>query len=82
MMVRRPDNEADRRTSPSVEVKNEWNYSSTPAVCHHGMHEDDNLLKPSGFFTYGIQKFYMVLALRSVFCTDLRTNSDLCCIQH
>jgi len=23
-----------------------------------------------------IQKFYMVLALRWVFCTDLRTNSD------
>jgi len=38
-----------------------------------------NLLKPSGFFTYHqryIQQFYMVLALRSVFCTDLRTNSD------
>ena len=24
----------------------------------------------------------MVLALRSVFCTDLRTNSDLCHLQH
>ena len=24
------------------------------------------------------QKFYMVLALRWVFCTDLRTNSELC----
>ena len=45
-----------------------------------------NLLKPSGFFTYhqvyGIQKFYMVLALRLVFCTDLRTDSDSCFIHH
>jgi hypothetical protein len=36
-----------------------------------------NLLKPSCFFTYhqiyNIQKFYMVFALRWVFCTDLRT---------
>ena len=29
---------------------------------------------------FKIQKFYMVLAWRSVFCTDLRTHSDLCCI--
>jgi hypothetical protein len=28
------------------------------------------------------QKFYMVLALRSVFCVDLRTDSGLCCIRH
>ena len=31
---------------------------------------------------FNIQKFYMVLALRSVFCTDLRTDSGLCCIRH
>jgi hypothetical protein len=36
-----------------------------------------NLLKPSGFFTY-----YMVLALRWVFCTYLRTDSDFCGIHH
>jgi len=24
----------------------------------------------------------MMLALRSVFCTDLRTDSGLCCIRH
>ena len=29
-----------------------------------------------------IQTFYMVLALRWVFCTDLRTDSGLCCIRH
>jgi hypothetical protein len=29
-----------------------------------------------------IQKFYMVLALRCVFCTYLRTDSDLCFTQH
>jgi hypothetical protein len=29
---------------------------------------------------FKIQKFYMVLALRLVFCTDLRTDSGLCCI--
>jgi len=31
---------------------------------------------------YKIQEFYMVLALRCVFCTDLRTDSDLCFIHH
>ena len=31
---------------------------------------------------FNIQKFYMVLALRSVFCADLRTGSGLCCIHH
>ena len=44
-----------------------------------------NLLKPNGFFTYhhfNIQKFYMVLALRCVFCKDLRTDNDFCSIQH
>jgi len=29
-----------------------------------------------------IQKFYTVQALRSVFCADLRTNSDLCHLRH
>ena len=44
-----------------------------------------NLLKPSGLFTYkrfNIQKFYMVLALRCVFCTDLRTERDFWFIHH
>jgi hypothetical protein len=27
-----------------------------------------------------IQNFYMVLALRWVFCTDIRTDGDFCCI--
>jgi hypothetical protein len=27
---------------------------------------------------FNIQKFYVVIALRWVFCTDLRTNSDFC----
>jgi len=31
---------------------------------------------------FNIQKFYMVLALRSVFCTDLRTDSHFCFIHH
>jgi len=31
---------------------------------------------------FNIQKFYMVFALRWVFCTDLRTDSDLCFIHH
>jgi hypothetical protein len=31
---------------------------------------------------FNIQKFYTVLALRWVFCTDLRTDSDFSCIQH
>jgi len=29
---------------------------------------------------FNIQKFYTVLALRSVFCTDLRTESEFCFI--
>ena len=44
------------------------------------------LLTPSGFLTYrqvsNIQKFYMALALRWVFCVDIRTDSDFCFIQH
>jgi hypothetical protein len=28
---------------------------------------------------FNIQNFYMELALRSMFFTDLRTDSDLCC---
>ena len=31
---------------------------------------------------FNIQKFYMVLALRSVSCTDLRTDSDFCFIRY
>ena len=31
---------------------------------------------------FNIQKFYMALALRWVFCTDIRTDSDFCFIQH
>jgi hypothetical protein len=31
---------------------------------------------------FNIQKFYMVLALHLVFCTDLRTDSELCFIHH
>ena len=31
---------------------------------------------------FNIQKFYKVLALHRVFCTDIRTDSDFCFIQH
>ena len=31
---------------------------------------------------FNIKEFYMVLALGSMFCTDLRTDSDLCFIHH
>jgi len=31
---------------------------------------------------FNIQKFCMVLALRWVFCTDLRTERGLCFIRH
>ena len=44
-----------------------------------------NLLKPSGFFTYHKMynsNFYIALDLRRVFCTDIRTDSDFCFIQH
>ena len=36
-------------------------------------------LRTTGF---NIQKFYMALALRCVFCTDIRTDSDFCFIRH
>jgi hypothetical protein len=31
---------------------------------------------------FNIQKFYMALALRCMFCTDIRTDSDICFIHH
>ena len=31
---------------------------------------------------FNIQKFYVVLALRWVFCTDIRTDSDFCFVYH
>jgi hypothetical protein len=31
---------------------------------------------------FKIQKFYMMLALRSVFCMYLRRDSDFCLVQH
>jgi hypothetical protein len=40
----------------------------------------DNLLKPSGLLRankLNIQKFYMLLAFRWVFCADLRTDRSL-----
>jgi hypothetical protein len=35
--VKRPGREADHSPPSSVEVKNEWSYTSTPPVCLHGM---------------------------------------------
>jgi len=32
--------------------------------------------------SFNIQKFYTVLALIWVFCTDLRTYSDFCFVRH
>jgi len=40
MMVRRPDHEAYRRTSPSAEVKMSGTVPPLPPVCHQDMHED------------------------------------------
>ena len=31
---------------------------------------------------FNIQKFYIALALRLVFCTDIRTDSDFCFIHY
>jgi len=33
----RPRREADRSSPPSAEVKNAWNYTSTPSIRLHGM---------------------------------------------
>ena len=44
-----------------------------------------NLLKPTGqkiHHQFNIQKFYMVLASRWVFCVDIWTDSDFCFIHH
>ena len=46
---------------------------------------DLDLLKPAVTLRstrFNIQKFYMALALPLVFCTDIRTDSDFCFIQH
>jgi hypothetical protein len=49
---------------------------------------DDDFLKSKHVAVYlrttrfNIQKFYMVFALRLVFCTVLRTDSDFCFIHH
>jgi hypothetical protein len=45
-----------------------------------------NLSKPSGHYMYhqfNIQQFYILpIHCNYVFCVDLRTNSDLCHLQH
>jgi hypothetical protein len=41
-----------------------------------------NLAVPLRTTRFNIQKFYMVLALRWVFCTYLRTDSDFCFTYH
>jgi hypothetical protein len=35
--IKRPKREADNSHPPSTEVKNAWNYTSTPPVRLHGM---------------------------------------------
>ena len=44
-----------------------------------------NLLKPTGYVMhqqFNIQQLYVLPHCIYVFCIYLRTNSDLCCLQH
>jgi len=38
--VKRPERKVDYLPPPSVEVKNEWSYTSTPAICLCGVDRD------------------------------------------
>jgi hypothetical protein len=37
LVVRRSGREADHSPPSSAEVKNEWNYTSIPLICFHGV---------------------------------------------
>jgi len=40
LVVKRPDREIKHSPPPSVEVKNEWSYTSAPPVCLHSMYKE------------------------------------------
>jgi len=40
-MVKQPHFKADHLPPPSAEIKNQWSYSSTPAMCPHDAHRNN-----------------------------------------
>ena len=42
--LKRPVSENDHSPPPSAEVKNGWNYTPSPYVCHYGEHRDNFVL--------------------------------------
>jgi len=40
-MVKRPGRDVDHSPPSGAEAKNEWSYTSTPRICHHGMDRDN-----------------------------------------
>jgi len=45
--VKRPGRVVDHPPPPSAEVTNEWNYTSTPQICLHGVDRDNLYLQAS-----------------------------------
>jgi hypothetical protein len=50
--VKWPGLEVDHLPPSSAEVKNEWSYASTPAICLHGRYRDNFTLVPTYVCTY------------------------------
>ena len=40
LAIRRMGHEVNHSSAPSIEVKNEWNYTSSPPICLHGTERD------------------------------------------
>ena len=57
--VKRPGRESDHSPPSSIEINNEWSYTSTPAICLHGENKDLTSLLclglPSGCFTWDLR---------------------------
>ena len=44
--VSRPGRDVDHSPPSSAEAKNEWSYTSTPLICHHGVDRDNCMFLP------------------------------------
>ena len=88
--INRNQLEKNRTINHGLVEKKIWNYSYVSTLLFWtGVTWNKklliNLLKPSGFLNttrLNIQKFYIQLALRWVFCTYQRTDSGFCFIRH
>jgi len=39
--IKQPGRDVDNTPPSSAEIKNEWSYTSTPLICHHGADGDN-----------------------------------------